>query len=255
MQCPRAVVFDLDGTLADALTPPTREITVRLEKLLALIPVAIMSAASFKRISERVLPHITAPASMKGFYVFADTSSQCFECKDGSWTASYSLELTAEEKADIRKTITDGISSLQIIDAGEAFTIDVRETQVTFAALELDAPLEVKKLWDPSRRKRQQLKDYLETHLPGFDATIGGWRSIDITRKGIDKAYGISWLSARLEARPSELLFVGDAFYPGGNDFPVLATGAQTLQVAGPNDTQRVIDQLLDACKVKKSQH
>jgi hypothetical protein len=42
-----------------------------------------------------------------------------------------------------------------------------------------------------------------------------------------------------------DMLFVGDAIYPGGNDYAALKTGVEYVKVSGPNETKKVIRFLL----------
>ena len=55
--------------------------------------------------------------------------------------------------------------------------------------------------------------------------------SIDVVRKGIDKAYGIKKISERLGVGKKDMLFLGDKLEEGGNDYPVKATGVMCIQV------------------------
>ena len=55
-----------------------------------------------------------------------------------------------------------------------------------------------------------------------------GTTTIDITRKGIDKDFGIRKLSERLGIPPERMVYVGDALFPGGNDAIVKETGIAT---------------------------
>jgi len=43
------------------------------------------------------------------------------------------------------------------------------------------------------------------------------------------------------------MLFVGDALFEGGNDFPARRTGVTCIQVAGPSETVKVIETVI-AC-------
>ena len=60
----------------------------------------------------------------------------------------------------------------------------------------------------------------------------------------IDELYE---LMARLDATSDEVLFIGDALQPGGNDYPVKRLGVATSSVEGPDDTVQLIQQLLAA--------
>ena len=76
---------------------------------------------------------------------------------------------------------------------------------------------------------------------------MGGSTSIDVTLPGIDKAYGIRKLRDVLGLPIAEMIYVGDALFPGGNDYPARETGAVCIQVANPDETKRVIE-AITAC-------
>ena len=78
--------------------------------------------------------------------------------------------------------------------------------------------------------------------IPEFSVRLGGTTSIDITRPGIDKAYGIAKLEEILGIKRDEMLFVGDAVFPGGNDYPVKEVGVLSIQVRDQNETKRIIE-------------
>jgi len=65
---------------------------------------------------------------------------------------------------------------------------------VTFSALGQQAPLAEKEKWDPDFAKRKKITAILEKHIPEFSIRMGGATSIDVTKSGIDKAYGIGKL-------------------------------------------------------------
>jgi hypothetical protein len=43
------------------------------------------------------------------------------------------------------------------------------------------------------------------------------------------------------------MIFVGDALFPGGNDYPAEEAGALSIQVKNPHETKRVIETMI-AC-------
>ena len=125
--------------------------------------------------------------------------------------------------------------------------IEDRGSQITFSALGQEAPLEEKKKWDPDFAKRTKIKAILDTLIPEFSVAIGGATSVDITKHGIDKAYGIRKLRDVLGITVIEMIFIGDALFPGGNDHPARETGVVCIQVRDPNETKRVSEAIL-AC-------
>jgi len=96
--------------------------------------------------------------------------------------------------------------------------------------------------WDPDFAKRQKIEAILEPMIPGFSIRLGGATSIDVTRPGIDKAYGIRKLKETLDVSIAEMIFVGDAIFPGGNDYPAKQAGVESIRVRDPEETKRVIE-------------
>jgi hypothetical protein len=242
MKCPKATVFDVDDTLAESFRPPSHQMMSKLELLLAHVPIAIVSAAGFPRIERDFLHTLSRSPHASNLYVLPNSSAQAYTWNDG-WTEEYSLALSPTE----RNIIRDAILECAERPDPRAIIID-REVQVAYATIGLDASLEEKKAWDPDQSKRKELKTFLDKRLPGYEVLIGGMTTIDITRKGVSKAYGVRWLAERLKCEPSDMFYVGDALYPGGNDAVVIPTGIQTRSVTGPSETESIIDELIAAC-------
>lgn len=133
--------------------------------------------------------------------------------------------------------------------AGETWgePIEDRGSQITYSALGQQAPIQAKQKWDPDFSKRKKIKVILDELLPGFSVHLGGTTSIDVTRPGIDKAYGIRKLRDTLGIAIQDMIYVGDALFPGGNDFPARESGARCIQVRDPHETKRVIEAII-AC-------
>jgi hypothetical protein len=97
-----------------------------------------------------------------------------------------------------------------------------------------------KEKWDPDFTKRKKIKAILDTLIPEFSVRMGGSTSIDVTKPGIDKAYGIGKLRDVLGITLKEMIFIGDALFPGGNDYPAEQAGVVSIPVRGPNETKPV---------------
>lgn len=108
------------------------------------------------------------------------------------------------------------------------------------------APLGPKESWDPKQEKRRSVQKDLQPILPNVSVRIGGATSIDITRAGVDKAYGMERLSELSSISKSEILFFGDALYPGGNDAPVRdIAGIDSVQVFSIEQTKRALEAVI----------
>jgi len=250
MQCPKAALFDLDNTLADPFHPPKEEMLERFKKLLSLRPVAIMSAASLQRIQKDVLQNL-GNTDLSSLTLFAANAAQSYIYREGTWQVQYQFSFSDIEREHIRATLRQCVTDLGIITdkdiAHDKQFVDY-QGYVAFTALGVGAPVEDRKAWDPDASKRQSLRAALQEKLPEFDIYIGGSTSVDITPKKINKAYGINWYSKFLHIPTSEMLFVGDALYEGGNDNVVIETGVQTRSTSGPEETLSIMDELLTAC-------
>jgi phosphomannomutase len=81
--------------------------------------------------------------------------------------------------------------------------------------------------------------------LPDFSVRIGGTTSVDITRAGVDKAYGMSKLADFANVSIGEMIFLGDAIYPNGNDYSVREAGIDTIAVRDIHETKRAIEAII----------
>ena len=129
----------------------------------------------------------------------------------------YSEDFTASEKEKIVSSLRKAVGEAGYKAEktwGEA--IEDRGSQITFSALGQQAPLEEKKKWDPDFAKRKKIKVSLDALIPEFSVRLGGATSIDVTKPGIDKAYGIRKLRDVLGISLKEMIFIGDALFPGG---------------------------------------
>ncbi|RJQ35627.1 HAD-IIB family hydrolase [Candidatus Parcubacteria bacterium] len=245
MTHPQAVLFDLDDTLAESFQPPTQEMIERLHRLLEKVPVAILSAAGLPRIQHDFLEHLADSPSIDRFFVFSNSASECFQYKDGVWQLQYHTAFTPEERTHIKATIETCAAEVGYRHPEYEPQMWDRESQIAYAMINSHAPQTIKKSWDPDQAKRKQIKACLDKVLTDCQVLIGGNVTIDITKKGVDKSHGVKWLSEKLGIEPGEMLYIGDALYPGGNDSVVIPTGIQTRETSGPEETMTIVDEIL----------
>ena len=91
------------------------------------------------------------------------------------------------------------------------------------------------------------MRDAVQPDVPELDVRGGGSTSVDITTRGIDKAYGMGKLVEETGIPASEMLFIGDRLDPEGNDYPVKAAGYVTRAVSGWEECVEVIRELVDS--------
>ncbi len=243
----RLIVFDLDGTLAKSKSALDDEMAELLGRLLGVVRVAIISGGDFPQFQTQVLAHLPSSSNLRNLSLLP-TSGTKFFTNDGAWKELYAENLSAGEKQKIETALEQAVaqSGFQPNQTwGER--IEDRGTQITYSALGQQAPLEEKAKWDPDFAKRKQIEALLDPMLPDFSVRLGGATSIDITRPGIDKGYGIRKLRDILAIPLTEMLFIGDAIFPGGNDYPALQAGVDSIEVRDPDETKRVIEAII-AC-------
>lgn len=243
----KLVVFDLDGTLAKSKSSLDEETAKLLEKLLGFIKVAVISGGDWTQFQEQMLKRLTRDERLKNLSILPTCGSQ-FYVYDSEWRKIYSEDFTTEQKTKIIGALKKVIADLNpAVEKTWGEVIEDRGSQITYSALGRSAPLENKAKWDPDFTKRKKMKAVLDTMIPDFSVRLGGTTSIDVTAKGVDKAYGIGKLRSVLGVAVDEMIFVGDALFPGGNDYPAEQAGVVSIRVRDPNETKRVIEAII-AC-------
>jgi hypothetical protein len=242
----------MDGTLTDIKCDLEKDMSGVIGRLLEHKALAVIGGGSYGQFQKQFVAHLDCPASLLSrLYLFPTCATAFYAYKDGVWENVYLEKLSDKEKGRIMHAFEVALHKADYrkpeVVYGEL--IEDRETQITFSALGQRAPPPLKKLWDPDHRKRKLIRAYLQDEIPEFEINIGGGTSIDVTRKGIDKAYGVRKIMEYLGFAQKDLLFVGDALFEGGNDYPARSTGVDCVSVSGPNETMRLFSEIVEACK------
>jgi hypothetical protein len=247
----KLIVFDLDGTLAPSKSSLAPKTAALLHDLLGIIKVAVISGGAWEQFEKQLLTDLPKDSCLANLSLLPTCGTKFFQY-NGKWTQLYSEDLTAEQRKKIIDSLNKAVDETGYRAKklwGEA--IEDRGSQVTFSALGQQAPLAEKEKWDPDFAKRKKIKAILDKLIPEFSIRMGGATSIDVTKPGIDKAYGIGKLRDTLHLSLKEMVFIGDALFPGGNDYPAEKAGVVSIPVKGPDDTNLVIKTIL-ACLGKK---
>lgn len=243
----RAVAFDLDGTLAASKSPLTREMGALVAQLAAKMPVAVMSGGSYAQFEKQFLAGMPPGVDLSNLYLFPTSAAQCLAWREGSWQHLYDNEFTPEEKARVMQALEESLKETGFDKPPAQLwgpQTEDRGAEISWSALGQHAPIEEKEKWDPDRKKRAPLEQALLRRLPDFSVRVNATTTIDITRKGITKAYGLRQWAQIIGVPVGEMLYVGDALFPGGNDEVVKETGVPTRQVSGPAETAAYIETL-----------
>lgn len=242
------IVFDLDGTLNESKLPIDEEMATLFPKLLKKYKVSVTSGKGFDLFQNQFLKFLKCDKELFNNLFLFPTCSTSFYIFKENWLPVYREVLTKEQKEKIFSAFKTTFKEINYKHPEKTYgdIIEDRETQITFSAFGQLAPLELKQNWDPDQKKRIQIKNILEKYLQEFEVRVAGTTSIDITKKGITKAYGIRQIEKNLKIPISKMLFVGDDLTSkDGNDYPVRETGIEWIEVEGPKETKEIIKSLL----------
>lgn len=241
----KLIVFDLDGTLNESKSPLDAEMAALFTDLLKVTRVAVISGGNWSRFELQLLSQLPQNARLENLLLLPTCGTR-FHRFTGTWELLYAEDLTADEKTRVKEAFRQALTETSYAaDRTWGEIIEDRGSQLTFSALGQGAPLAAKRAWDPDFKKRNAIKSSLERRIPGFSIHVAGMTSVDVTRLGIDKGYGIRKLRDILGIAIPDMLFVGDALFPGGNDYPAKEAGAPSIQVKNPEETKRLIEKII----------
>ncbi|MEO6115075.1 MAG: HAD-IIB family hydrolase [Pseudolysinimonas sp.] len=250
---PLLVAFDLDDTLALSKSPIDPVMAHLLVRLLEVVEVCIISGGQFQQFQTQVIDQLPLddPEALGRLHLMPTCGTQYYRYVGDSpseafWHQQYAENLSDDEKTAAMNAVEGEAKRLGLwSDKAWGDILEDRGSQITFSALGQQAPVDAKKLWDPTGEKKNTLREAVQKLLPQLEVRSGGSTSIDITRSGIDKAYGIKKLAELTEISIDDMLFVGDRLDPDGNDYPVKGLGVPTHAVTNWHDTVQFIEGFL----------
>jgi hypothetical protein len=197
--------------------------------------VAIISGGQLQQFQSQVVERLPAAdaETLDRFHLMPTCGTQYYRLEDGGVRTVYAHALTDDEKSRALAAVEEA-RRLGLWEAEPwGDILEDRGSQITFSALGQTAPLEAKMAWDPTGEKKNALRDAVAARIPDLEVRSGGSTSVDITHRGIDKAYGMRKLAEVTDIPLDDMLFVGDRLDEHGNDYPVLAMGVTCQAVDG----------------------
>ncbi|GAC1387376.1 MAG: HAD-IIB family hydrolase [Candidatus Saccharimonadales bacterium] len=242
----KVIAFDLDDTLAVTKSAISDRMSSLLIELLENYEICIISGGKFEQFKKQVIDRLEASHTLLQKIHLMPTCGTRYYRYDNlgnKWALQYAEDLTVAQKKQVTDTLKKSAQVLGLwphSPYGEI--IEDRGSQITYSALGQSAPADEKYSWDPDGKKKNLLRDHVAAKLPELEVRVGGTTSIDVTRIGIDKAYGMKKLLEVLEISIDEILFIGDKLDEGGNDYPVKAMGIDTIAVEKWEDTSLIVE-------------
>ncbi len=251
----KLIVFDLDDTLAKSKTPMDSEMADLVGQLLQKKKMAVIGGGKYEIFKWQFVKQLKfSRALLKNLFLFP-TSGTAFYRYNSGWKNVYSHILSSAEKSEIRKVFDRVYEEINYKHPKKVYGVilEDRKSQMSFSPLGQDVVtvlgakgLHMKEEW---RRKYDQIRvkiaKLVGKYLPNLEVRIGGITTIDVTMKGIDKAYGVKQIEKHLKVKIKDMLFLGDSIFPGGNDYAVIKTGIDYIPVKSSEETKKIIREIL----------
>ena len=243
----KVLSFDIDQTLNIAKTPIPDEIAQLLIKCLDHFEVCPISGQKFEQfliqIVDRLKDHGVTDEQLSHLHLFVAQGTQYYRynLNKKDWELVYNFPLTDSEVKKICTSLEQAAKELGFweedkLQPGDEIN-ENRLSQVTFSALGQKAGTEEKYAWDPDCKKREAIVARVQELAPEFEYEIGGTTSINAFKPGTNKVFGMNHLLEELKVTKEDVLYFGDMTQPGGNDYPVVQMGVDTITVRSHEDT------------------
>lgn len=244
----KVVIFDLDGTLTESKMEVSPLTAALLRVLLQKKKVAVIGGGKYESFKRQLLRRLDAsPAELKNLFLFPMNATARYGFNGAEWKKIYAHPLAEEEKNKVFRAFELAFRETGYRHPADLYgeVIEDRGSEITFSAHGQEAPLQVRERWNKEQDVRPKLAEALQKRLPEFEVNVAGTTSIDVTRKDVDKAYGIRQIEKELGIPVRDMVFVGDALFPGRNDYDAIKTGIDCVRVTGPDETNRWMESLL----------
>ncbi len=236
----KVIAFDLDDTLNVAKTPLSSEMAELFAQLLDHYQVCVISGQKYEEFQRQILIPLGEQSigRFKNLHFMVAQGTQYYIFDGSDWKLIYSFPLSDKQVASIDGALETAARELGLWTEDPAGDINEnRISQVTFSALGQAAGTEEKYAWDSDHKKREKIATRAKELAPEFDYEVAGTTSINVFVPGTNKTFGMNKLMERLGVDKNDILYFGDMVQPGGNDYPVVQMGIDTIAVEKWQDT------------------
>src|SRR3989338_6768502 len=229
------IVADVDETICESCQEISPEMAQKINSLIkAGYQFAFISGTPIKELKRMISGKLTEKHHLLG-----NNGTNYVACSKQEFSEVYNYPFTSEEKQEIMAAFEKLIKTENLISLTTAEDqLQDRGSQITLSILGRNAPTALKAQYDPNGKIRTRFIECLQKYLrpENYDLKIGGTTSIDVTRRGHDKAWGMKQFLVHNNFSLSEVVFFGDKIYHYGNDYEV-SKYVDCMAVKNPQDT------------------
>ncbi|MDR2524168.1 MAG: HAD-IIB family hydrolase [Candidatus Nomurabacteria bacterium] len=245
----KVLAFDIDKTLNEPKLPIKPEMAELLMRLLEHYQICIISGQKFEQFLVQIINPMenVSPELLKNMHLMVAQGTQYYTHVGDDWHQEYNYSLNEQQVKEISDALETAARDLGywVELSGDDEIIENRLSMIAYSALGQKAGLDAKLAWDPDMVKRTAIVARARELAPDYDYEIGGTTTINAFPPGMNKVFGMTKLLENLHVTMDEVLYFGDMTQPGGNDFPVVEMGFDTITVRDWQESANVLRGIL----------
>ena len=227
MQHYKHLFFDMDQTIAPARQPILPEMFEFLNSLQHDIVI----------VSGQEVAKIQWQSNELPSYTLGQNGNHAIDVENKEL---WNIPLEPHHKEEILAHINAIVDILEHDLNHDWAPIEDRGAQITFSPIGNTAPHDLKKAYDPDRKKREWMMEQIPFVSDELIVKIGGSTSFDYIHKDRHKGTNVQKLIDLLGWNKEECVYFGDGLYPGGNDEAVIGV-IDTVPVNDHLETYKIL--------------
>jgi len=242
---PRALLFDMDGTLTDARQTISKEVVQVLKKMKPSYKKYLVTRSDMSKVEEQIPNHLLLSMFER---VYACNGTRVYNCNLDMDDENLPPEPELIHKVSLLDHYSEAdinhIINVLLKKAYKTHTkiktgtfVEWRESQINFSVVGRNCTSTQREdyvKWDLKSGEREKIVEDLRQEFKGWGLSfrLGGQISIDVTREGWDKSYAFK----NMIENPSQCVFFGDKICKDGNDLDIAMKCAHYHNIEGPAD-------------------
>ncbi|CAM3174669.1 HAD-IIB family hydrolase [Lactococcus hircilactis] len=241
--------FDIDNTLNEPKMPIFPEMAQLLATLSHKYLIAPISGQKYDQFLIQIINNLPESANLDHFHLFVGQGTQYYAHEAGQWKQVFNYALTEKQVSGICGALEKAAKELgywdeSVLAPGDEI-IENRESMIAYSAIGQKAGVKAKQDWDPDMKKRNEIAKLASQYAPEYEFEVAGTTTINGFVPGQNKEFGMNHMMDHLHVTKPEILYFGDMTQPGGNDYPVVQMGIETITVRDWQETAAVLKAII----------